>query len=152
MLTHEDFDILAGAATARLLSVMTQTAQETSPVDTVDGLDARIRDLLMDLRGVLDGPPDGILTALVDDDRVFHLYCNNAEGDYDHPAVALAVQRMFSDLNPVFEGLDASAPEAVRDWLDAYGDREHSIAWLAQRIADLLVADASQFAEAAKRH
>lgn len=143
MLTQEDLNTLSGMATSKLLAGMTLAAQETDPVNTLDDFETRVHALLADLRRTLNVDDEMWNEDFLHKNRAFHCYCDNADGNYDHSAVALEVQRGLSDLLPVFQGLDANAPNAIRAWLLAYGDQEHTVAWLAQRIADLSLAEAA---------
>ncbi len=121
----EDVDTLAGRALARLFSMMVQVAQETDPVETLDAFRTRINDLVVDIPIFLDRKTS-----------------HQAKGAYE--AVALAVDKGLSDLEPVFDGVAESARGAMRDWWQEYGDRDHTVAWLVQQTASLLVADATQ--------
>jgi hypothetical protein len=147
MLTQDDLHTLTAAATARLFCAMVLVAQEASPVDRLDDFKGRGHDLLTDLQTCLDTAPDasgGDLHA------VAFRYCDTAMGSYSHDAVALAVQRGLSDLCPVFDGLPMGPAEAIRDWIREHADRDHTLAWLSEQTANLLVADSANPHDAQK--
>ncbi|MEY2340924.1 hypothetical protein AB4090_02305 [Acidithiobacillus sp. IBUN Pt1247-S3] len=132
---EEDVDTLAGRALARLFSSMVQVVQETAPVETPDAFRNRIHDMVVDIPMFLETSPDGPVSQICSD---------QTEGAYDRDAVALVVQRGLMDLTPAFEGSGESAGDAMRDWWHEYGDRDHTVAWLVQQTASILVADAIQ--------
>ena len=138
---EDDFHTLAAAATARLFANLVLVAQETSPVDRQEDFDGRCRDLLTDLLSGLDaclqdpGEREPYIFAL-------H-YCDVAKGRYWHDPVALAMEAGLSHLAPAFEELSQTPAEAIRGWLQAHADKPHTLAWLSEQTAALMVADAS---------
>ena len=143
MLNDQDLSALTAAATARLFSTLVRTAQETDPIDNLDGFGSRSRDLLADLQVCLW---PGQEERPLDPDTSFpmaHRFCDRAMGEYPHDAVAIMVERGLSDLRPAFDGLGFDAAAAIGRWLEAHGKDAHTLAWLTERSIQLLVADAA---------
>ena len=110
-------------------------------MDRQEDFDGRCRDLLTDLQSGLDaasqdaGDRHPYILAL-------H-YCDAATGSYWHDPVALAVEAGLADLAPIFDGLPQDPAEAIRGWLKAHADQPHTLAWLSEQTAALMVADAT---------
>ncbi|EGQ63752.1 hypothetical protein GGI1_21379 [Acidithiobacillus sp. GGI-221] len=138
---EDDFHTLAAAATARLFANMVLVSQETSPVDRQEDFDVRCRDLLTDLQSSLDTYPQDPGER---EPYIFALhYCDAAKGGYWHDPVALAMEAGLSHLASAFEKLSQTPAEAIRDWLQAHADQPHTLAWLSEQTAALMVADAT---------
>ncbi|UTV80091.1 hypothetical protein MQE22_08650 [Acidithiobacillus sp. YTS05] len=141
MLNPGDEQRLAGMATARLFSAMVRIAQESRPVDGLDAFAALSRDLLDDLQACLLD----LTCRPVSQGNARELarrYCDKAIGNYVHEPVSLVVDGILPKLAEALDENVEQLIQGIHSWILEHGQKAHTMAWLAEQTACLLLADA----------